>query len=357
MNSKIIVFAVVLLFFCLSFNPLSALLSDSEVNWIEAAADERELAKIGTTTAGEWFYVLSDFPRTFTWRNLSPKSGLKTFVTITSSGIKEDIAKIYVGEISLWKEGAYFVVEGGSVYSDFSPTTIDGRYMANNYPSGNAFNKENIYVFPSKEHPIFNIKFERQDGAINDFVIIHEINFVNSAAREQFKKDLEYLKTDGKVPLPGTSELTLKPPTFNKAEPKKIEFSFTAPERLLDGYRVYISKGQKTEASVEDELKIADSSVDKADMLPVGSVEQVSQGQTVSKSMDKEMVVQLLGDWENGEYLVFVDKAKLGQPVEPVAGAFLEIKGVTPATPCDKCETILKCLACIDKKLVEGIFK
>ena len=158
-------------------------------------------------------------------------------------------------------------------------------------------------------------------------------------------------------PLPGTGELKLKPATFNKAEPEKIGFEFTAAEKSAKGYTVSILDEPVTSDDVDDLLKkLETGALGGSGSVLFQKTGRLNANQAVKGVIDGSGQIEILQDLDKGKYLVFVDK--IGSPtVETLAGAVLTIEGEKPPTECDDCETILECLVCFDKAFVEGVFE
>ena len=81
------------------------------------------------------------------------------------------------------------------------------------------------------------------------------------------------------------------------------------------------------------------------------------QGAKESAELVKpSQITEFQRERDSGKYFVFVNKTSSGVAFSnPIMGVLLEVTGEVSQTPCDACETLVHCLACIDQTFVEDI--
>lgn len=334
----------------------------ADVTWKTLYLDKRTLAQ-ANTLGTEWGYTFPTYPRILHVGNidyggdLGTDQGLQLYVAKPGGNERVPIIEIYTGTIPLWSGGSYFVIKGASIYSNFPEQKYTLDDLVEKYGEANAYDKSNPYYFPSEDRKIFKLEIEVDQSGVDEF-ILHKVYLEDQAT---FANDLQnYFKSDGKVPVNGTSQfaaLPLTPSSFEEKKAKEISFSFKAPEELSNGYTLYIAKSPTAKDNVEEAVTELTSASDwlatKVDKL-FAHTTPVAENADVSNKLSEPPELEPLNNKEKGKYLVVaVDTAD----ERVVAATFLEIteEGETP-TGCKACDTILKCLACIDKEFVEGIF-
>ncbi len=151
-------------------------------------------------------------------------------------------------------------------------------------------------------------------------------------------------------------ELKLTPSIFNKATTKKIDFEFTVPEDFDEGYLLYIvtESIDKTEAEIIEMINSGDL-VGKLVPIFVSAEAVYAKNAVLKGSIAEQDRLELIQDLDKGKYFVYVHKVVVGPGDKALVGAFLAITGEKTQTPCDKCETLVHCLACINQTFVEDI--
>lgn len=326
---------------------------------------------------GSWSFAIdSDYPQGFnnSMYLMEEDEGLRFFVK-TPSGEYRTILQIYTGEASLWDGQSYFVIEGTGIYGDFSRQKYFVRDVVEKFGQDNVLDESFDYFLPSEDRRIFKLSLDLDTFADNQ-LILHYLEIVN---QNLLLEDLStHLKDGTKVSIGGApsntteiTELELSPSPFDKRTDAKLNFSFTAAEDLWNGYAVLISK--KDFSGSQENLKEAFESVtlpetfrsDFFDVLLFDSDATFKEGQMVLNEIDKTVsgpsgffsyTPVSLEEKDTGKYLVLMYLLGGDHDDIPTVTNFLEIK--QEGGPCTACDSLLKCLACVDKdKFVKTLFK
>jgi len=296
--------------------------------------------------AGDWGCTLTspDFPRT--GYNDMGKGSLKLFRVNTPNGLKP-IMEISTGSYPLWDDEASFSIVGKSLYEDFPEQKFVVKHLKDDYTP--LFDRTLDFYFPSEDRKIFKIQVELDTQYLSKEFKILSIDFVDDAAKNQFLEDLTLLKDNGKVPVGGVTtgiyiskveQGTTALGTFDSATAsvkatlgEDADFSITS-KKVTTGKPLFAVKGDcPVDASTAATAYVAKTDSPTAEQKLAILKDKFAPVEAGSKLS----ICQYDGSAVSKDSITIYPKGS--------------------SSDCDACDTILKCLACIDKAFVDNVFE